>query len=165
MTAPRSPGPTGTTSRPAGTPSAPSSVEIASIGLSEALAPTGLAADGSLEVPADPGQVAWFSGGGRPGGAGPTVVLGHVDSTTGPAVFARLTELVPGDVVTVGSDDGASTRYVVDRVQDVPQDRFPTEAVFGATPDDELRLITCTGPYDRVSGYRDNRVVWASAEG
>lgn len=156
---------TGATPAPARTPSPPTSVQIEAIGLSEGLAPTGLTAGGSLEVPADPAQVAWFEGGGRPRGPGPTVVLGHVDSTTGPAVFARLTELAPGDVVTLGSQDGSTTRYVVDRVEDVPQDRFPTEAVFGATPGDELRLITCTGPFDRVQGYRDNRVVWASARG
>ena len=48
----------------------------------------------------------------------------------------------------------ASERY--------PKNQFPTELVFGATLDDELRLITCTGDFDRQErSYRDNRVVFA----
>ena len=39
---------------------------------------------------------------------------------------------------------------------------FPTEQVFGSTPGDVLRLITCTGPYDSEAGrYTENRIVTA----
>lgn len=143
-------------------PAAPTGVRIDRLGLDEQLIGLGLAADGTLEVPDDPDRVGWFIGGGRPGGTGPTVLAGHVDSTTGPAVFARLTELRVSDTVVVSSADGRSTRYRVTRAIDVPKAQFPTEAVFGASPTDELRLITCTGVWDRgARSLRDNRVVFA----
>jgi hypothetical protein len=41
---------------------------------------------------------------------------------------------------------------------------FPTEQVYGATPDSVLRLITCGGLYDHVHGrYLDNVLVVALA--
>jgi len=45
----------------------------------------------------------------------------------------------------------------------VPKDEFPTFAVFGATADDVLRLVTCAGDFDRgARSYVDNLVVHAS---
>jgi hypothetical protein len=149
---------------PSQTPAAPVRVAIPDLGLDEDLVDLGLDAGGTLEVPEDPARVGWFTGGGRPGGPGPTVVVGHLDSATGPAVFARLPELGPGDEVVVATDDGRRTTYEVVEARDVPQDPFPTAEVFGATPDDVLRLITCTGPYDSAAGrYTENRVVTAVA--
>lgn len=117
-----------------------------------------------MEVPSDPDRVGWFTGGGRPGGDGPTVVAGHVDSKEGPAVFAGLTRLKVGDEVHLDDQDGRRVTYRVDRATDYPKGTFPTEEVFGATADDTVRLITCTGEWDSVaSQYTDNRVVYASA--
>ncbi len=45
----------------------------------------------------------------------------------------------------------------------MPKDEFPTFAVFGATADDVLRLVTCAGDFDRgARSYVDNLVVHAS---
>lgn len=88
------------------------------------------------------------------------MLLGHVDSRSGPAVFYRLRELRPGDVVEVGRADGTLARYAVTRSEQVAKDRFPTFAVFGATRDDVLRLVTCSGTFDRgARSYTDNLVV------
>jgi hypothetical protein len=39
---------------------------------------------------------------------------------------------------------------------------FPTDAVYGPTPDATLRLITCGGSYDASAGhYRDNTIAFA----
>jgi sortase (surface protein transpeptidase) len=90
------------------------------------------------------------------------VLLGHVDSRDGPAVFYRLRDLRPGDVVEVGTTDGGVTRYAVERTEQVAKDAFPTFAVFGATADDVLRLVTCAGTFDRgARSYTDNLVVHA----
>ncbi|OMQ13782.1 sortase [Modestobacter sp. VKM Ac-2676] len=126
----------------------------------------GLAADGTAEVPRDFDDAGWFTGGGRPGSRGPTVLLGHVDSTAGPAVFSALRELVPGDEVEVTVAGGAVARYAVTGSEQVPKDEFPTAAVFGATSEDVLRLITCTGEFDRgAQSYDDNLVVSAERVG
>jgi LPXTG-site transpeptidase (sortase) family protein len=137
---------------------APESVRIPSIGVESTLVPLGIAADGTAEVPTDYARAGWFTGGGR---SAATVVLGHVDSRTGPAVFSRLRELGPGDLVEIARD-GAVAEYTVDRVEQVPKDGFPTFAVFGATSDDVVRLVTCAGDFDRgARSYTDNLVVHA----
>ena len=168
----------GATARPTGGPSAadtappavvgvddgvaPAAVSVPAIGLDAPLIDLGIAADGTMEVPVDADDVGWFTGGGTPGGRGPTVIAAHVDSTSGPAVFARLDELVVGDRVDVTTVDGGVVGYVVTEVVDVPKAEFPTARVFGAQPTDQLRLITCGGVFDRASGHYDqNRVVFA----
>jgi hypothetical protein len=83
----------------------------------------------------------------------------------GPAVFARLRDLVVGDVLRVGGADGSSASYVVSAVERYPRESFPTEAVYGATPESSLRLITCGGPFERGTGYADNVVVAATPVG
>lgn len=140
----------------------PTQVTIPAIDLDEPLIDLGLQADGSMEVPVDFDDVGWYTPGGRPGGRGPVVIAGHVDSPTGPAVFLRLHELVPGDAVTVTAADGTTHAYVVTEVLDVAKNAFPTAEVFGATATDTLRLITCGGIFDSAAAsYTDNRVVFA----
>ncbi|MFG6476434.1 class F sortase [Microbacterium sp. P06] len=140
----------------------PGGIRIPAIDLDEPLIDLGITADGDMEVPADFDEVGWFTGGGRPGGRGPTVIAAHVDSPTGPAVFLRLDQLVPGDEVQVTDTAGTVFTYVVTEVADYPKSAFPTSRVFGAVATDELRLITCGGVFDRTaSSYVDNRVVYA----
>ena len=149
-----------------GTGVVPSRVAIPDIDLDQPLIDLGIAADGRMEVPVDFDDVGWFTGGGRPGGRGPTVIAAHVDSRVGPAAFARLAELEVGDEVQVADVDGGTTRYAVTEVADFAKADFPTARVFGAQPTDQLRLITCGGIFDRSVGhYEDNRVVFAEPVG
>ncbi|WP_043676246.1 class F sortase, partial [Clavibacter michiganensis] len=144
----------------------PTRVAMPAIELDEPLIDLGIAPDGRMEVPVDFDDVGWFTGGGRPGGRGPTVIAAHVDSRVGPAAFARLAELGVGDEVTVQDVDGGTTRYAVTEVADFAKADFPTARVFGAQPTDQLRLITCGGVFDRSVGhYEDNRVVFAEPVG
>jgi LPXTG-site transpeptidase (sortase) family protein len=144
----------------------PARVAIPAIELDQPLIDLGIAPDGRMEVPVDFDDVGWFTGGGRPGGRGPTVIAAHVDSRVGPAAFARLAELGVGDEVAVEDVDGGTTRYAVTEVADFAKADFPTARVFGAQPTDQLRLITCGGVFDRSVGhYEDNRVVFAEPVG
>lgn len=141
----------------------PTRVQVPSLGIDSSLERLHTAATGELKAPRAWQQAGWFAEGARPGATGPAVIAGHVDSPDGPAVFARLSELAPGDLVVVRRRDGTAARFRVDRTQVVPKDGFPTTAVYGPTPDAQLRLITCDGPYVRTSGgYQDNLVVFAS---
>lgn len=142
-------------------------VQLAAIGVDAApLEPLGLLPDGSLAAPADFGQAGWFAGGTVPGQRGPAVIAGHVDSVAGPAVFFRLRELKPGNLVVVELADGSELTFSVYRTEQVPKDAFPTAEVYGPTPDAELRLITCGGEFDRSErSYRDNTVVFARLVG
>ncbi len=48
------------------------------------------------------------------------------------------------------------------KVEQVAKKKFPTNAVYGDTTDEELRLITCGGRYNAANrNYVDNVVVYA----
>ena len=79
---------------------------------------------------------------------GPSVILGHVDSYIGPAVFFRLPELKAGDQIHIDREDGTTVTYVVQLSERHHKDAFPTEAVYGVTARPTLRLITCGGVFD-----------------
>lgn len=114
------------------------------------------------EVPKDYDQTGWYDQTRRPGEIGPAVIAGHIDSASGPAVFARLDELVPGDEILVNDDSGQQRRFAVQRTGQYPKGDLPAEVFGFDQPTAELRLITCGGTFDRSIGhYRDNLVVYA----
>lgn len=158
-------GPTASPDAPVPGPE-PVGVVIPAIEVESPLLHLGLRPDGSAEVPDEFDLASWYRHGGRPGGRGPTVVLGHVDSVDGPAVFARLHQLTPGDEIEVTLADGSVAVYAVTGSIEFHKDAVPTAEVFGATTDDVLRLITCSGPFDRrAASYTENLVVNAERVG
>lgn len=138
----------------------PSLLTIPAIRVRSALETLTLSAARTLQVPTRPARAGWFSGGSVPGQVGPAVLVGHLDSVNGPAVFARLSFLRPDDVVTVTLTDGRVVRFLVTSIRRYPKNAFPTAAVYGPQPDPELRLITCGGTFDGHQ-YLDNIVVFA----
>jgi LPXTG-site transpeptidase (sortase) family protein len=141
----------------------PRSIRIPAIGVDARVVPLGLARDGTMETPADFAATGWYEPGREPGERGPAVIAGHVDSTSGAAVFYRLGELERGDDVDVARADGSVVRFRVEGVERWPKDEFPTKRVFGDTPAATLRLITCSGDFDESTGhYLDNTVVYAA---
>lgn len=145
-------------------PSPPVRVVIPAIGVTSTLESLDLGDDGELTAPGDYRSAGWFAAGTEPGQPGPAVIAGHVDSPDGPAVFARLQELKPGDEVQVVRQDGSEVRFRVSQLETAPKDAFPTTSVYGPVPGPELRLITCDGLFDRSTGhYVDNLIVYAVA--
>lgn len=142
----------------------PTSVQIPKINAQSTLAPMGLQADGSLEVPPTnkPKQAGWYSGGPAPGEIGAAVLLGHFDGNKQPGIFYRLRELVPGDEVLVTRADGSTLKFIVRSAQQVSKTAFPTDVVYGDTEVPELRLITCGGGFDsKAQSYLENLIVFA----
>jgi sortase (surface protein transpeptidase) len=141
----------------------PVQIEIPSIGVASSLDRLGRAPDRTVEVPRRWEVAGWYAPGTRPGDPGSAVILGHVDSKRGPAVFFRLRELRRGDDVTITRADGSSVRFAVDRTEQYDKRRFPTDAVYYPTLAPELRLVTCGGEFDATAGhYRSNVIVFAT---
>jgi LPXTG-site transpeptidase (sortase) family protein len=141
----------------------PTRVRIPAIGVDAPLDPLRLDPAGVLEVPPAYARPGWYAQGTLPGEIGPAVIAGHVDSTRGQAVFFRLHELRAGDLVEVARGE-RWVRFQVVATERYAKNRFPTERVYGPTPDPELRLITCGGSFDRTRrSYVDNVVVYAVA--
>lgn len=143
-----------------------SRVQIPSIGVDAAVEPLERDASGVLLPPVEWEDAGWYRAGVLPGQVGPAVIAGHLDTTLREAVFVHLKQLVAGDQVTVTMSDGSTATYAVDRAIDVEKKTFPTEEVYGPTPDAQLRLITCNGPFDDAANtYANNYVVFASLVG
>src|ERR1017187_8736200 len=114
------------------------------------------------QAPASTVVAGWYAGSPRPGAIGSSVIGGHIDSYQGPGVFFRLRLLHPGNQIYVRRADGTVAVFRVYAVQQYLKARFPTESVYGPTPDAELRLITCGGTFDPATGhYLSNVVVYA----
>jgi sortase (surface protein transpeptidase) len=143
--------------------STPTRIRIASIDLDASLAQVGLKTDGSLQVPSDPYQAGWYQGSPAPGEIGPAVIDGHVDKVGGIAVFWRLRELKQGDIIEINRADGTTARFKTSFARQFSQDDFPTKQIYGNTTYAGLRLITCGGIFNPLTGhYSDNIVVFAT---
>ncbi|WP_308812143.1 class F sortase [Streptomyces sp. A244] len=127
----------------------------------------GLDRDRRLTAPPDddPELVGWYRHGASPGEQGTAVAVGHLDTDSGPAVFAGLTELKRGRIVKARRADGRTAVYTVDKIKSYEKADFPSQEVYGARGRPELRLITCGGSYDRRKGYSGNVVVFAHLTG
>ncbi|WP_165970177.1 class F sortase [Nonomuraea terrae] len=140
----------------------PESIDIPSIDVEAPLMKLGLLKNGEVELPPyeKPKTAGWYARSAVPGEKGASVIIGHVDTKTAPAVFYRLRQLRKGETVKVERSDGKVVTYKVDSVEQVHKDRFPTKRVY---VEDGLKLVTCGGKFDYANGeYLDNVIVYAS---
>lgn len=146
--------------------SAPTVLDIPALGVHHDLITLGHKPDGTVEVPplSDVAVPGWDRFSPTPGELGPAVILGHVDAATqGKGVFYSLGALRPGDTVSITRTDHSIAVFRVDGVNEYSKDTFPTLSVYGNTPDPQLRLITCGGPYDpETHNYLSNIVAFAT---
>nr|WP_037828248.1 class F sortase [Streptomyces sp. NRRL S-325] len=152
------------TAPPALPPSYPKRISIKSIGVDAPFTPLAIGPSGRLDAPpADDANLAgWFKNGATPGERGTSVVAGHVDTKTGPAVFLLLSTLKAGNTVDITRDDGVVATFQVDSVETFSKADFPDDRVYADKGTAQLRLITCGGLYDKKKkDYEDNVVVFA----
>jgi hypothetical protein len=146
--------------------SVPVTVEVPAIGVRAQIIALGLDADGGVAVPSlsTPFLVSWFDRGPAPGQPGAAVLLGHVDAAgVGPAVFYRLGDLLPGDLVYVTRRDARTAVFRVTSVGLYPENAFPASRVYQNTRYPTLRLITCGGQFDWDTHlYLDRTIVFAT---
>ena len=141
-----------------GRPPPPSVLRIRAAGIRVPVQPVGTKG-GELAVP-PVNRVGWVRGGPRPGEPGRTVLIGHRDSQAGPAPFAGLTTLSPGDrVETIAGH--SHDLYRVSGIQEIPKSDFPAGRVYATTRNSSLALITCDGLFSEATGYADNLIVYA----
>ncbi|MFE3516238.1 class F sortase [Streptomyces sp. NPDC059166] len=141
----------------------PERIRIKSIAVDAPFTPLSIGPSGQLDAPppSDPNLVGWFKDGATPGERGTSVVAGHVDTRTGPAVFLLLSTLKAGNTVDITREDGAVATFEVDSVETFSKAEFPSDRVYADNGTAQLRLITCGGVYDKKKkDYEDNVVVF-----
>ena len=117
-------------------------------------------ANGVMESPDGPWDVAWYDFSARPGFGGNAVFSGHVDyRNVGPAVFWRLRELELGDAVQVRLADGTDYGYRVTAKSTFDAATAPISDIVGPTAKEVITLITCAGTFDRATRQYDQRLV------
>jgi sortase (surface protein transpeptidase) len=140
----------------------PTHIAISAIGVSSGLESLAIGAQGELDPPGAAMNAGWYAKGVVPGGVGPAIIAGHIDSATGPGVFLHLNRLVPGDTVTITMKSGVVETWKVVSSDQSPKSNFPTSSVYGTTPTPALRLITCQGVFNpKIGHYDDNLIVFA----
>ncbi|MDL4776274.1 MULTISPECIES: class F sortase [Thermomonosporaceae] len=143
----------------------PVSVAIPKIGVHATLARVGRGRDGAIVPPPgrDRDRAGWYERGPSPGEPGAAVLVGHLATSSGPAVFARLRELRPGDLIGVVRADDTVAVFRMVSAEQAPKGSFPAARVHASGGRPELRLITCAGRYDRARrAYDDNLIVYAT---
>ncbi|MFD6634400.1 class F sortase [Micromonospora chalcea] len=145
--------------------SRPVRLSVPAIKVNAPVTPVGQAKDGSVDVPplTEHNQTGWYDRGAVPGDPGRAIIVGHVDTKSGPAVFYRLRSLKPGARITVTRADRSVVTFKVDSVEYFDKANLPAARVYGDSGPAELRLITCGGEWvGGRTGYQDNVIVFAS---
>lgn len=132
---------------------------IPRIGVDTSIEPVGRTATGAMDVPSGPDTVAWYEPGVLPGRPGNSVIAGHLDSQTGPAVFWNVTLLKAGDTLGVKMSDGKTLQFTVKRIARYKENNAPLDQIFGYKEQAGLNLITCGGFFDNQTRNYDERVV------
>ncbi|WP_405088534.1 class F sortase [Microbispora sp. NBC_01389] len=143
----------------------PLKLSIPSIGVKARVGSVGVQKSGVIQAPplSRPSLTGWYRFGPAPGDQGPAIILGHVNTRKGAAVFSRLRELKRGNKIAVLRADGKTAIFTVDGIEQVSKSAFPTKRVYGNTITSSLRLITCGGVFNaKEHSYTDNIVVYAT---
>lgn len=137
----------------------PSTLRIPRLSVDTDVEHVGYTDDGRMDAPVEWENVAWFQYGFFPGAKGNSVLAGHLDSDTGPAIFANLHEMQPGDEIFVTGEDGEELTFVVTEVESVLAEEAPLDRIFGDSSERNLNLITCEGHFDPTVEDYDNRLI------
>ncbi|MFI5630176.1 class F sortase [Streptomyces sp. NPDC051664] len=141
---------------------AASRVVIPAIRVDAPLVDVNLEPDGSLGTPPpeDPQVAGWYRDGVAPGQLGTSVLVGHVDTMAGPAVFHGLGSLREGNRIEVPRHDDRVAVFEVYGVEVISTADFPGDRVYSDTDRAELRLIT-PGGCTTADGHDAGVVVFA----
>lgn len=146
-----------TMSRPA---AAPVRLRIPAIDVATRVVRLGLKPDKTVRVPKNADDAGWFRLGPPPGQLGSAVILGHVDSAQGPAVFYRLKTLHAGDRIHVSLSNDTTAHFEITSITTYANEAFPARQIYNGNPEaPSLNLVTCGGAYDRKSGTYQSNVV------
>lgn len=147
----------------------PLSLSIPAINVESDLTAVAKNEDGTVEVPrgSNYNKPAWYQYSPTPGEVGSSVILGHVDSAEGgPSIFFNLGALKSKDRILIKRADNTTVIFQVNSTREYPKDQFPTADVYGASPGSTLKLITCSGEFDKdTRQYKNNTIVFASLVG
>jgi hypothetical protein len=151
---------------PSTRPAQPVRIRIAEVAIDVVIRPTGVAEDGSMELPGTIRRAGWYRFGSTPNHrTGTTVIAAHVDTRAeGLGPFARLSSVRRGERIVVTDRAGDDHAYRIVSRRHIDRSRLPIADLFDRDGPPRLVVLTCGGAYDARNGYRDNVVVIAEPD-
>jgi LPXTG-site transpeptidase (sortase) family protein len=138
----------------------PQRLVISKLGVDAKVQYVGITAKGTMGIPSNFKDVAWYKYGPKPGEYGSAVIAGHLDNGLGlAAVFKKLGDLVPGDEIEVSDSKGVMRTFRVEKTEVYDYDKFPSKEVFSEGNGLRLNLITCDGVWLKDKRSYDKRLV------
>ncbi len=138
----------------------PVRLKIPRINIDASVEYVGLTSDGTMDIPKDPADVAWFNLGQRPGENGSAVISGHYGWKNGKAaVFDYLYKLRKGDKLYIEDDKGMTTTFAVREIRRYDPKADASDVFSSSDGRAHLNLVTCEGVWDRVSKTYSKRLV------
>ncbi len=143
------------------TPDAPRRLIIPSLEINAVVQKVGVNKKGSMGVPSNYRDVAWYSKGAFPGDEGSAVIAGHYDNGLGlSGVFKYLSEIKIGDEIEIDTVSGRKIKFVVTGTQTYDYNDPAATAIFAAADGERLlRLVTCGGNWVAADKTYDKRIV------
>jgi LPXTG-site transpeptidase (sortase) family protein len=138
----------------------PMRFRIPKININTAIESVGIVSDGTMGVPKNPANVAWFNLGPRPGEIGSSVMDGHSGyKNKKPVVFDNLYKLKKGDKIYVENQNGTVVTFVVRESRKYNPKDSAKDVFVSNDGKSHLNLITCAGDWDPIIGSHSKRLV------
>lgn len=154
------PTPTSSAKFPPGANAKIARLRLPSVGIDANVVTRGVDAAGVMQTPDNAFDTAWYDFTGRPGFDGNAVFSGHVDYVNvGKAVFWSLKDLKQGDRIEVQLADGTVYTYLVNSLRQYDAATAPVDEIVGATAEQSVTLITCSGTFNKTTRQYDKRLV------
>lgn len=131
-------------------------VSLPRFGVTAPIVRVGVGPNGMV-VPHNARDVAWLDQGPFPGDTNNAVLAGHINYSRVAGSFSRLTQLSPGEIVSVTLD---GKRWDFKVTWNCLFDRNTDQAaqIMGRTDVPSVTLISCGGVFDRAAGTHNKRV-------
>ena len=132
-------------------------VSIPAFGVNAPIVKVGVDSNAKMVVPHNARDVAWLDQGPIPGRTNNVVLAGHISYSRVVGSFSRLTQLQPGEIVSIEMD---GKRWDFRVTWNCLFDRQTTQAeqIMGKTKVPSVTLISCGGVFDSVARTHNKRV-------
>ena len=139
--------------------SPPVRVRIPVLKLDYEVQPTGADRYGTMEIYPALEVISWFNISSIPGNPGNAILGGHNTWRGGRSRLFTLNDMRIGDEMEIFYADGSSLTFRLESVFIYALRSAPADLIMDCTGVARVTIITCKGPYNRVLGTSDNRIV------